>query len=74
MAATVARVRSPTLRLRSACLLLVAALGATTLTSPPEATEPTQKRRTTVEAAATPTRRTLAVTSEGLVGIGATEW
>ena len=74
MAATVARVRSPTLRLRSACLLLVAALGATTLTSPPEATEPTQKRRTTVEAAATPTRRTLAVTSEGLVGIGATDW
>ena len=74
MAATVARVRSPTLRLRSACLLVVAALGATTLTSPPEATEPTQKRRTTVEAAATPTRRTLAVTSEGLVGIGATDW
>ena len=74
MAATVARVRSPTLRLRSACLLLVAALGATTLTSPPEATEPTQKRRTTVEAAATPTRRTLAVTSEGLVGIGVTDW
>ena len=76
MAATVARVRSPTLRLRSACLLLVAALGATTLTSPPEATEPTQKRRTTVEAAAAAntTRRTLAVTSEGLAGIGATEW
>ena len=74
MAATVARVPSPTLRLRATCLLVVAALGATTLTSPAEATETAQKRRTTVEAAATPTRRTLAVTSEGLVGIGATEW
>ncbi len=71
---TVARVCSPTLYLRGACLLVLAALGATTLTSPPEATEPTQKRRTTVEAVATPTRRTLAVTSEGLVGFGALEW
>ncbi len=78
MAATVGRVRSPgspALRLRGACLLIAAALGATTLTGPPEAPEPTQNRRTTVEATdANPTRRTLAVTSEGLAGIGATEW
>ncbi|MDP6077662.1 MAG: S8 family serine peptidase, partial [Acidimicrobiales bacterium] len=78
MAATVGRVRSPgspALRLRGACLLVAAALGATTLTGPPEAPEPNQNRRTTVEATdANPTRRTLAVTSEGLAGIGATEW
>ena len=75
MAATVGRVRSPALRLRSACLLVAAALGATTLTGPPEAPEPIQNRRTTVEATdANPARRTLAVTSEGLAGIGATEW
>ncbi|MBT7692105.1 MAG: S8 family serine peptidase [Gemmatimonadales bacterium] len=75
MAATVGRVRSPALRLRGACLLVAAALGATTLTGPPEAPEPIQNRRTTVEATdANPARRTLAVTSEGLAGIGATEW
>ena len=67
--------RSPALRLRGACLLVAAALGATTLTGPPEAPEPIQNRRTTVEATdANPARRTLAVTSEGLAGIGATEW
>ena len=67
--------RFPTLPLRATCLLVLAAMGAAMLTDPPEATEPTQKRRTTVEApAAAPTRRTLAVTSEGLAGIGATEW
>jgi len=75
IAATVGRVRSPALRLRGACLLVAAALGATTLTGPPEAPEPIQNRRTTVEATdANPARRTLAVTSEGLAGIGATEW
>ncbi len=78
MADTVARVRSPgspTFRLRGACLLVAATLGAAMLTSPPEAPEPTKNRRTTVEAAdANTTRRTLAVTSEGLAGIGATEW
>jgi len=75
MADTVARVRSPTLPLRGAWLLVLVALGAATLTGPPEAPEPTQNRRATVEAAdASPTRRTLVVTSEGLVGIGATEW
>ena len=75
MADTVARVRSPTLPLRGACLLLLAALGSTMLASPPEAPEPAQKRRTTVEETApSATRRTLAVTSEGLAGIGATEW
>jgi len=75
MAATVGRVRSPALRLRGSCLLVAAALGATTLTGPPEAPEPIQNRRTTVEATdANPARRTLAVTSEGLAGIGATEW
>lgn len=68
--------RSPTLALRGACLLVLAALGAAVPTSPPEATEPAEKRRTTVEApaAANTTRRTLAVTSEGLTGIGATDW
>ena len=72
---TVARVCSPTLYLRGACLLVLAALGATTLTAPPEAVEPAQSRRATVEtAAANTTRRTLAVTSEGLAAIGATEW
>jgi len=67
---------SPTLRLRGACLLVAATLGASTLIGPPEAPEPAEKRRTTVEvpAAANTTRRTLAVTSEGLAGIGATEW
>ncbi|MBT4187361.1 MAG: hypothetical protein HOE14_09130, partial [Gemmatimonadales bacterium] len=75
MAATVGRVRSPALRLRGSCLLVAAALGATTLTGPPEAPEPIQNRRTTVEATdANPARRTLAVTSEGLAGIGAPEW
>ena len=75
MADTVARVRSPTLPLRGACLLLLAALGSTMLTSPPQAPEPAQKRRTTVEEITTnSTRHTLAVTSEGLAGIGATEW
>ena len=75
IAATVGRVRSPALRLRGSCLLVAAALGATTLTGPPEAPEPIQNRRTTVEATdANPARRTLAVTSEGLAGIGATEW
>jgi len=75
MAATVARVRSPTLPLRGACLLLAAALGSTLLTSPQQAPEAAQKRRTTVEATTTnTTRRTLAVTSEGLAGIGAAEW
>ena len=78
MADTVARVRSPgspTLHLRGACLLVAATLGASTLIGPPEAPEPTKNRRTTVEAAdANTTRRTLAVTSEGLAGIGATEW
>ena len=54
---------------------MLAALGATTLTAPPEAVEPAQSRRATVEtAAANTTRRTLAVTSEGLAAIGATEW
>ena len=72
---TVARVCSPTFSLRGACLLVLAALGATTLTAPPEAVEPAQSRRATVEtAAANTTRRTLAVTSEGLAAIGATEW
>ena len=70
--------RSPgslALRLRSTCLLVAAALSTATPTGPPEAPEPTQNRRTTVEATdANPTRRTLAVTSEGLAGIGATEW
>ena len=75
MTDTVARVRSPTLPLRGAWLLVLVTLGAATLTGPPEAPEPTQNRRTTVEAAdASPTRRTLVVTSEGLAGIGATEW
>jgi len=78
MADTVAQVHSPgspTLRLRGACLLVLAALGAAVPTSPPEATEPAEKRRTTVEATdANTTRRTLAVTSEGLAGIGAIEW
>jgi hypothetical protein len=36
--------------------------------------EPAQSRRATVETAANTTRRTLAVTSEGLAAIGATEW
>ena len=54
---------------------MLAALGAATLTAPPEAVEPAQSRRATVEAAAAKTtRRTLAVTSEGLAAIGATEW
>lgn len=78
MADTVALMRSPaspTLSLRATCLLLAAAVAATTPTGPTGATEAPQKRRVTVEAPeAAPTRRTLAVTSEGLAGIGATEW
>ena len=75
MADTVTRVRSPTLPVRGFSVAVLAALCAAMLTIPPEDPEPAQKRRTTVEAtAANATRRTLAVTSEGLAGIGATEW
>ncbi|MCH2434617.1 MAG: hypothetical protein MK184_11365, partial [Acidimicrobiales bacterium] len=59
----------------AACLLVLVALGAASLGTPTGATEPATSRRTTVEADDTlPTRRILAVTSEGLAGIGAPEW
>ena len=66
------------LRLSGIYLLVLAALGATMPTRPSEAADPTQKRREAVEVvevvATNTTRRALAVTSEGLAGIGATEW
>ena len=76
---TVARVRSPNFPSRGPlaglCLLVLLAMGAATLATPPEAVEPAQTRRTTVDKdEPRPTRRTLAVTTEGLTGIGAPEW
>ena len=75
VASTVGRVRSPTSPLAGTCLLVLLALGAVTVATPPAAPAPSATRRTTVQTDVPISNRlALAVTSEGLAGIGAPEW
>ena len=72
---TLTAVRSPISSLVGTALILQVVFFATTLSKPAETVGPAPTRRTTVQTDVTISNRlALAVTSEGLTGIGAPEW